>query len=90
MNELYAFWKYDLYPFVCGGPVVEMRDDGWVQTKNFGKGYWFKPIHLLPLKAGEELHRRIKSLECARVDGLKQFNQEWNSKLQAICPFIKP
>jgi hypothetical protein len=84
MNELYAFWNYDSYPYIVGGVVKEMRDDGMVYIPSF-QG-WFKPIKLLPREAGEKLHQHLKGLEQNRARALKAFEVHWQNKLQEIFP----
>lgn len=85
--KLYAFWATDDYfPYIEGGEVEEMDDRGRISPVGC-EGYWFCPIKILPRKAGEELHSRIRTLECARIDALKQFNNEWERRIQNICSF---
>ena len=43
MNKLYAFWKYDIPPFLLGGEVEEVLEDGCVIIKG-QTGYKFKPV----------------------------------------------
>ncbi|MDO8629082.1 MAG: hypothetical protein Q7R41_01205 [Phycisphaerales bacterium] len=82
--KLYAFWRYDLYPFVLGGPVTQMRGDGCVETSNFGCGYWFKPIQLLPLEEGRKLHDALDALDKEHAKAQRKFNKEWRAKVDAL------
>ena len=43
----YAFWKYDLFPYVKWGEVERFNEDGTIETKNYGVGHKFKPILIL-------------------------------------------
>lgn len=43
----YAFWKYDLFPYVKWGEVEKLNEDSTVETKNYGAGHKFKPILIL-------------------------------------------
>lgn len=81
--DLYAFWKYDLYPFVLGGHVVKMREDGSVETKEYGHGSYFKPILIMPSGPGEKLAAEIKELGRAHSDAIAELNREWRNKIPA-------
>lgn len=65
-KELYAFWKYDQFPFVLGGQITNMRSDGAVETVGYGKGYWFTPVKILPLEEGRKMAMRLKQLQIQR------------------------
>jgi hypothetical protein len=55
-ERLYAFWRYDQFPYVLGGAVVQMHADGLVETENYGRGAHFRPIKLtLPAELGAAL-----------------------------------
>lgn len=58
--NLYAFWKYDLFPYVLGAPASRMRSNGAVYVGSY-QGYVY-PILLLPIEDGELLHKRLKQL----------------------------
>lgn len=60
--KLYAFWKYDLFPYLLGGEVEDMRDDGRVQVKGYGPGFWFKPTRLVPVKMGKALKQKLDKI----------------------------
>lgn len=57
--KLYAFWKNDTPPYLVGGEVDRVLDDGCVVAKNFG-GYKFKPVKIVPLNVGLELKEKLK------------------------------
>src|SRR5215208_5186423 len=74
--DLYAFWRYDSFPFVLGGPVTRMDEEGRVETENYGAGNWFTPARLLPRAAGEKLHGELKLLEAQHGEARKKFDAE--------------
>lgn len=84
--ELYAFWRYDQFPFVLGGPVTRMDEDGRVETENYGTGNWFTPSKLLPRATGEKLHGELKLLEAQYREAEKLFRAQWNSMAKALFP----
>jgi len=85
-QRLYAFWKYDSFPYVLGGTVEQMNKDGLVQTTEFGKGYWFKPIKLLPLDAGVTVQKALNDLREGHCKATKKLHQEWIAKLRNLFP----
>ena len=57
MNKnLFAFWKYDTFPYVLGGEISDINEKGLVYVDSY-QG-WFKPILILPLDEG--VRRNIK------------------------------
>lgn len=62
MNRLYAFWKYDVPPFLLGGEVEEVLEDGYVVIKG-RTSYKFKPVIIIPLEKGIKLHKRLNKAE---------------------------
>ena len=86
--NLYAFWKYDLPPFLLGGIVEFINEDGYVKIKDRYDGMRFKPAVLLPLEKGLALQQKLdeaqtvyeKETKAAKeklldvVNGIKQQN----------------
>lgn len=57
-DKLYAFWKYDQPPYVLGGIVIKIREDGKVCIKGFA-GSCFTPLQILPLEEGRAKQKEI-------------------------------
>ena len=57
-DKLYAFWKYDQPPYVLGGIVTKIREDGKVCIKSFA-GSCFTPLQILPLEEGRAKQKEI-------------------------------
>ena len=86
--NLYAFWKYDLPPFLLGGIVELINEDGYVKIKDRYDGMRFKPTVLVPLEKGLVLQQKLdeaqtvyeKETKAAKekllnvVNGIKQQN----------------
>ena len=87
VKGLYAFWAYDLFPFILGGPVEKMGKHGEVETKNFGPGFWFTPLKIMPEESGKELHEKINLLEKEYDKDIKQLREKYYDKLNSIAPF---
>jgi hypothetical protein len=61
--DLWAFWKYAVYPFFLSGIVLEQDEKGRVKVKGYGG--WFKPFYLARGKHGEDIHKLGKRLRAA-------------------------
>ena len=59
---LWAFWRYDLYPYVLGGKVTKTNDDGSVFVEGYGDYKTWARV-LVPGKLGQELLEELKSLQ---------------------------
>ena len=77
------------FPFTHGGEITKVRENGSVELKEYGRGFYFKNIHMLPLKEGQELYAKIKLLEREYNAALSKFHLEWFNKVVEIAPFIK-
>jgi hypothetical protein len=64
-QKLFAFWGYDIFPYVLGGEVEELKADGDVTVKGY-RGMKFTPIKLFPLAKGRKIHEEIITMvrEC--------------------------
>lgn len=83
--ELYAFWRYDQYPYVLHAKVESMADDGSVCLAGYG-GMSVQPLLLLPLDAGQELGRTIGDLKAGYHDAKLQLDREWRKNAGAVLP----
>lgn len=80
--DLYAFWEYSEFPYILAGPVSKLHENGDVETANYGPGFRFKPVKLLPREAGAQLHGALKTLEKAHEAAQKKFHSEWKAKVE--------
>lgn len=62
MSNLYAFWKYDTPPYLLGGEVIEVREDGYVTIEGHA-GYKFKPVSIVPIEKGIKLQKKLNKAE---------------------------
>jgi hypothetical protein len=58
---LYAFWDYDLCPYMLGGIVKGFTSKGNVIVRGYD-GMSFKPIAILPDGAGKKALARLKEI----------------------------
>lgn len=83
-KELYAFWKYDKFPFLLGGTITNMRADGAVETVGFGKGCWFNPVKIVPVELGRKITKELQVLEQERNNELDRIYAKYLDKRNAI------
>lgn len=89
IKGMFAFWRYDLYPYVLGGEFDAMNDAGYVRVPSYGNG-WVMPIKILPVKKGKELLEALKGhpsgLENQRRAALEEFERKWDETLFILFP----
>ena len=85
-QTLYAFWKYDQFPYVLGGTVTKMNGDGSVQIKEYGNSS-FNPVKILPLEDGKKMQNALYVLQSKRDKALKEVNTTFNALLRDNFPF---
>lgn len=89
VKGLFAFWTYDSFPYVLGAPIDEMDEEGRVQAPIFGKGYWFRPIKIVPVAEGEKLLAKLELLTEEEREARNNLRQEFLSKVNTLVPFLK-
>jgi len=86
-KKLYAFWKYDTFPYVLGGEVKDINNKGLVYIVSYLG--WFKPIIILPLEDGKIIHEKIKSISDDYTNEMKLLRKIKIDELFKICPWLK-
>lgn len=59
----YAFWEYDIPPFLLGGVVEKVDEEGYVTIENRYQGYRFRPVAVVPLKEGLKMQKKLDKAE---------------------------
>lgn len=85
VSGLFAFWSYDLFPYVLGGPVMAMNDKGHIQCESFG-GCCFVPIKILPRRDGEKIHAQILAMRKEHRKAKEDFDDQWKAALGKLIP----
>lgn len=80
--KIYAFWKYDQYPYLLGDEVLEIEGMK-VKPANYG-GYWFTAKFFLPDDSGAKLKEKLKDLKEKRQNELHKFNEKFDSQLGSL------
>lgn len=88
ITGLFAFWSYDLFPFVLGGPVMAMDSLGRVQVSTYGGGV-FMPIKLVPLAVGIEKLKTLEVLRAGQRKAIETLNEAWFANVLQVIPEAK-
>lgn len=86
---MFAFWTYDQFPYILGAPIDEMDEEGRVQAPSFGKGYWFRPIKIVPVAQGKKLMEQLYQLRDEKREADAALRKEFLDKAKALAPFIE-
>jgi hypothetical protein len=81
-QRLFAFWRYDLFPFVLGGPVEEFRGNGLVYIKSY-QGC-FRPIRILRYEEGAELWAKLSNLRERYREATKDLDADFQARAVGI------
>lgn len=58
--DLFAFWAYDLFPYLLGARVTKLDEEGLAYAPSFQD--WFRPVYLLTPRKGERIKRELEQL----------------------------
>jgi len=81
--NLWAFWNYDFFPFLCHGRINQIGKHGSVEIVD-RSGYFYRPRFILPTDEGEELGAeliKLKDEQCVAVDAV---NRTYIKKLNEL------
>lgn len=85
MDKLFAFWRYDSFPYMLGGEVERMLPSGAVYIAAYRGS--FMPIKLLPLAEGKALWEKLETLRSECKGAHFAVDMEYTAKLEALAPF---
>jgi hypothetical protein len=85
----YAFWEYDLFPYVLSAAITKSKDkDGYVQVAGYD-GFRIKPLRIIPSARGEVISRQLKELRIQHRAAIQATNKDFNAKALEVAPFLK-
>lgn len=84
-QELFAFWKWDSFPYVLGAKILDIKEDGRVLVEGYSS-YLFRPIKILPLESGQKTYSQLKDLKQQYDVDLETLKIDYDKKLLAILP----
>ena len=86
-----AFWKYDQFPYILGGIIMgwSLNDPGYIETKEYGKGYYFKPVKIVPASIGKRMLAELEQLKANRDDAMSKINVAYDELLRKAFPDLR-
>ena len=85
-GSLYAFWKYDQFPYVLGGEVLTFLKNGGVTVRGY-TGELFTPIKIVPWAAGVELHAMLNEVKEEYRQAQQKILEDALRKLDKAAPW---
>lgn len=83
-----AFIKYDLFPYVVWGEVVDdSPSDGYIIVKNYGRFHLDSVERLLPQELGLEVADSVRQISIDFQDTKAALLKEYTDKLKAVIPW---
>lgn len=79
-TRLFAFWRYDLFPYMLGAEVEEVLDNGWVSAKGYD-GMRFNPIRVMDLASGRKLWGDVCKITKEYEQAQKKLRAEYVERL---------
>lgn len=74
-QRLYGFWEYGTFPYMTGGEISRIKEDGtakWADT-----GYMCRPFLILPYQSGKDFHLALRALEGELYNKKKAIDREY-------------
>jgi hypothetical protein len=83
----YAFWEYDLFPYLLCGKIVGSRC-GLLKIEGYGE-YLFKPKFILPPEKGKELAQQLNTMKLERDTQIGRVNRAFTGQRENIVALLK-
>lgn len=83
MAEMYAFWKYDVPPYLLGGKIADIMENGTVSIEGYA-GYKFKPVAIVPLEEGLKLQMKLDAAEIKYNETIKKAKDDLDEVVKEI------
>lgn len=80
-DKLYAFWKYDMPPYLLGGEVEEVKDN-MVRVKGYTG--WFKTVKIVSLEKGIKLQKKLNKAKAKYMKITQQADNELRETVKEI------
>lgn len=77
MSNTYAFWKYDVPPYLLGDKVTRFTPDGLIVPEHYASSA-FKPVYITTLEKGLQMQKNLD----AEFEKYKQLTSEANELIK--------
>lgn len=84
--SLYAFWKYEQFPYVLGGRVRTFLENGDVSVRGHD-GMAVTPVKIVPANAGLALHAMLNELNEEYRQAQQKILEDALRKLDKAAPW---
>lgn len=86
----FAFWPYDLAPYVLGSGTNGKRDkEGRVEVPAYGKGAMVKPLVVMSAEKGRAILTEIQRRDAIRRASCATAYQTFRDDVLSVAPFMK-
>lgn len=85
-TRLTAFWRYDRFPFVLSGTVIDVDKNGFVKTKEYDT-MRFRAISALPGEIGVATAEKLKKLGAEYEQEQRQLMNRYLAQRNLLTPF---
>lgn len=88
MKGYYAFWEYDLFPYLLSGRIVGKTGDGMFKIEGYGD-YRFQPTYVLPPAKGAELAQELNTMKLEHDTQMGRVNRAFTGQREHILAVLK-
>lgn len=86
----FAFWPYDLAPYVVGSETNGKRDkEGRVEVPAYGNGAMVKPIKVTEAEKGRQILTEIRRRDAIRRAACESAMRTFRQDVLSVAPFMK-
>lgn len=78
----FAFWGYDLFPYILGGVISHMDGNGDIWAEGYGRGYAFRPIKIMPAEEGQKLRKQLEEMRIDHRTAERDLHEQYLGKLR--------
>jgi hypothetical protein len=75
---MYAFWKYDRYPYLLGEEIEKIESTGMVYIKSYCS--WFNPVFELQNEEGKIVKLMLTLLENKKHEAERKIDDDFMKK----------
>lgn len=90
----YAFWKYDLFPYMLAGVISDRCKKTWPGTdhytiESYGPGHYCKPFLIVRGEKGAKLKESIENLRAEYKSAKTDLYYNFKNRLREMNPKFK-
>jgi len=87
LRTLYAFWKYDQFPYRIGAAIQSVDDAGCtINPKGYSRNDKFRARYVLSRTGGEKVAKQLNQLVAERQAALEAIEAKFAKRLEEEFP----